>query len=336
MNSDLNNYFSTINKLINKQNGKQIAKELDLKKALLSNSSFVKNIKNNIKTIDGIIALSNNNLNNCLTNVISQFLASFLALSFNNYEDSFKYSQLSYNSLMTYFGSGNSENSSTWVIPIISKLSNNLRFVSFEGDNKGINSHLKYSNEAIDTLTRGFAIAVKDRTSINESYSRRLALFSMANILFKYYFQFHKLHLCEKLIQVIEGYKNVPPLVDMKNTSLKLFNVVDIITYKVSILYLLYFLILFLLILFFILKYYAGKLKLYNDAFVESREFLTFVLKNLPLNCISNRQKVLVILIPLQMIVGIMPTEKISIVYGLHELYGLSKAIKTGIYFNLL
>jgi hypothetical protein len=74
---------------------------------------------------------------------------------------------------------------------------------------------------------------VKDRTPVSEFYSRRLALFPMANILFKFYFQFHKLHLCEKLIQVIEGYRNVPPLVDMKKISLKLFKVVDITTYKV-------------------------------------------------------------------------------------------------------
>jgi hypothetical protein len=104
MNSDLISFHSNINKLINKQNGKQIAKELNIKKALLNNSALVKDIKNNIKTIDNIMQLSNNSLNNCLSTVICQYLASFLALSFNNYKESFKYSQLAYNSLMTYFG----------------------------------------------------------------------------------------------------------------------------------------------------------------------------------------------------------------------------------------
>ncbi len=157
--------------------------------------------------------------------------------------------------------------------------------------------------ESLQTLTRGWTIVAKDRTSIINPTSKKLALFAVTNILFKIYFSLNTLSLCSKLINVIEG-----PSSGGVMTNLHLFPVCDVVTYK----------------------YYNGRLKMFEDKFDEARECLRFALKHTPQSCFKNRQSILASLVPVEMYLGIMPNEIISKKYGLHEFVTLGKSIIKG------
>ena len=104
-----------------------------------------------------------------------------------------------------------------------------------KNDNKNV-------RECLNSLTRGFTIVAKDRTPVTQPNSRKLAIFSVTNVLFKTYFLLNTLQLCGKLINIVEGPGGI-----MDN--LRLFPVSEVVIYK----------------------YYIGRLKMFEDKYEEAR-----------------------------------------------------------------
>lgn len=77
----------------------------------------------------------------------------------------------------------------------------------------------------------------------DRSGSKRLALFAITNTLFKVYFKVNTLQLCGKLINVVQG----PGSTAMQNPQI--FPVSDVVMYK----------------------YYLGRLKMFEDRYLEAR-----------------------------------------------------------------
>lgn len=79
-------------------------------------------------------------------------------------------------------------------------------------------------------------------------------------------------------------------------------------------------------------KYYNGRLKMFEDKYEEARHCLRFALEHTPENesCFKNRQRILVSLIPVEMCLGVLPTELVKSKYGLTELYLIGRAIQQG------
>jgi hypothetical protein len=88
-------------------------------------------------------------------------------------------------------------------------------------------------------------------TSLSDPGSKKLAIFSVTNVLFKIYFKLNTLQLCGKLIEVVER-----PGASCATDSFRLFPVSDVVAYK----------------------YYVGRLKMYEDRYEEARFSLGYTL----------------------------------------------------------
>jgi hypothetical protein len=106
--------------------------------------------------------------------------------------------------------------------------------------------------KAICNLTTGFQAAVKT-APISDPTSKKVAIFGVTNCLFKIYFKLDTLHLCGKLINAVERPGPESPM-----QNLQRFPLVDVVTYK----------------------FYIGKLRMFEDKYVEARYFTLFRLHN--------------------------------------------------------
>jgi nuclear mRNA export protein PCID2/THP1 len=177
--------------------------------------------------------------------------------------------------------------------------------------------------DALRNLTNGFNIVAKDRTPFADPSSKKLALFGVTNVLFKIYFKLNTLQLCSKLINVVER----PGALNAIDHYL-LFPVSDVVTYK----------------------FYIGRLKMFEDKYEDARfvslslclylslhltvvwcrDCFLFALRHTPVNHIKNRRQILASLVPVQMSLGVMPSEIIEKKYGLQDYLTLGRAVISG------
>ena len=90
-------------------------------------------------------------------------------------------------------------------------------------------------------MTQGFTTVAKDRIG-----TKKLALFAVTNVLFKIYFKVNTLQLCGKLINVVEGPSSGSSGI---MNDLHQYPVCDVVMYK----------------------YYLGRLKMFEDRYLEAR-----------------------------------------------------------------
>ena len=152
-------------------------------------------------------------------------------------------------------------------------------------------------------MTNGFNIVAKDRTPFTDPSSKKLALFGVTNVLFKIYFKLNTLQLCGKLINVVER----PGALNALDHYL-LFPVSDVVTYK----------------------FYIGRLKMFEDKYEDARDCFLFALRYTPTSQFRNRQRILASLVPVQMSLGVMPSEEIEKTYGFQDYMALGKAVISG------
>lgn len=152
-------------------------------------------------------------------------------------------------------------------------------------------------------MTNGFNIVAKDRTPFTDPSSKKLSLFGVTNVLFKIYFKLNTLQLCSKLINVVER----PGALNALDHYL-LFPVSDVVTYK----------------------FYIGRLKMFEDKYEDARDCFLFALRHTPSSQFKNRQRILASLVPVQMSLGVMPSEEIEKTYGFRDYLALGKAVTSG------
>lgn len=152
-------------------------------------------------------------------------------------------------------------------------------------------------------MQKAFGVVGRDKIPLTSEQprSKKTAVFAITNILFKGYFKGNTLNLCQKLIDYIHKISGA-----MNNLSL--FSRSDVATYK----------------------YYLGRLRMFEDDYREAHNLLHDALRLTPRSAMKNRQRILVNLAPLEMCLGVMPTEVVSKRYGLVELYQLGQAVRKG------
>lgn len=145
-----------------------------------------------------------------------------------------------YNAVLEAFS--DKETATTWIIPILVRISNDLRMCAERADKAKFDVNHTLLRESLSSLTKGFTVVAKDRTPVKQPNSKKLAIFSVTNVLFKVYFKVNTLQLCGKLINVVEGPGGI-----MDN--LPLFPICDVAMYK----------------------YYIGRLKMLEDKYEDAR-----------------------------------------------------------------
>ena len=194
-----------------------------------------------------------------------------------------------------------------FLVHLLTRYANDLRLIALLSDTSSstasINARPVYTNlrNCQTAITKAFTTVAKDRNPITDPHCKKLAIFSVTNVLFKIYFKLNTLQLMGKLIKQI----NQTP-VYMQN--LKLFPLCDVVTYQ----------------------YYVGRLSLFEDNIEKARECLRFAFEHCPRYSQRNRQRILTSLVPINMSLGLMPTLKISTDYGLSSLVELGNAAQVG------
>ena len=303
---------------IRKEHGKNLAEILCITKKNNINFSNLINYfhstlnDNKIKKIsDKIKNLENNSediYEYCLNILKNKFLGIFFKNYFlgilhkflKNYKLSLNFLKIAYDSILECY-----KEYYVWLFPVIKKFSNDLRLYAIEYDIILKSNDNSFLRDIEVTIKKSLTLCLKDRLNIHEPMSRKKALFSIANVLLKIYFKMNSPRLCQTLTSQIEGRSggNI-----MKKENLFAYPISDVVTYK----------------------YYVGRLKILEDNFDDARDCLIEALKYTPLNEVKNRQRILIMLIPIQINFGILPKKIILKKYQLYEYIKLSHCIKNG------
>ena len=196
-----------------------------------------------------------------------------------------------------------SSDQTAFMTPTFVRILNDLRECACIAD-KAKPERERLSNPCLrdsqNSITRGFTLVKKDRKPLTDPSTRKLTIFAVTNVLFKIYFKLNTLQLCGKLINLVETRDTME--------NLTLFPVSDVVTYK----------------------YYVGRLKMFEDQYEEARECLKFALQYCPRRCTRNRQLILASLVPIEMALGVMPSQKVATEYGLNVLVDIGEAVERG------
>lgn len=237
-----------------------------------------------------------------LSAIVAVRLAALGALSAGNYDEAYKHTHSAYNAIVDYI-SGPANANSGVLTPTFMRIISDLREVACIAD-RAKPERERLSNpclrESQNSITRGFTLVKKDRKPLADPNSRKRTLFAVTNVLFKIYFKLNTLQLCGKLINLVETRDTMD--------NLTMFPVSDVVMYK----------------------FYVGRLKMFEDQYEEARECFRFALKHCPQRYARNRRLILSSLVPIEMVLGVMPTQKVADLYNLHTLVDLGDAVKKG------
>jgi nuclear mRNA export protein PCID2/THP1 len=297
--SEFNNLMSSVNAAVARRNGAQLAAEMALPLSAAHPRPQDVQLAERARQVNVFTYCDSNIHDRNVSSFVGPRVAALKAWVAQDLDECYKQIHQAYNALLDYFSAKDED--SNWVIPVLVRVSNDLRTVAGVADAAKGDVNNQCLRECLNSLTKGFTAVAKDRTPVSDPSSKKLAIFAVTNVLFKVYFKLNTLQLCGKLINVVEGPGGI-----MDN--LRLFPVCDVVMYK----------------------YYIGRLKMFEDKYEEARQCLRFALKHCPKTCLRNRQRILASLVPIEICLGVMPSEAVGRVYGLHELLTLGNAVRLG------
>lgn len=294
--TEMHNYLSMVNTYIARRDGSSLATLLAVPVGKQQFTAVMKRIVQRALDLNPIAYCNSNIHDDNLGLAVGSRVSVLVAMESNDWAVAYQHQLNAYNAVLEYFKGENSN----WIIGCLTRVMNDLRVLALQADIVLKQRDNEFLKDAQMKLTNSFTIVAKDRKPISSPDTKKLAIFAVTNVLFKIYFKLNTLQLCGKLINVVER----PGFID----SLTHFPVSDVVTYK----------------------YYIGRLKMFEDRYEEARECLLFALKHCPKSCHSNRQRILVSLIPVQMCLGVMPSDAVRTKYGMTALRTLGVAVQRG------
>lgn len=154
----------------------------------------------------------------------------------------------------------------------------------------------KILEKAAESLLACFRVCAADNRS-SDTETKRIGMLTLVNQLLKVYFRINKLHLCKPLIRAIDS-----------STIKNQFPLAQQITYK----------------------YFVGRKAMFDSDYRTADEFLTFAFVKCHRRSIKNKRLILTYLIPVKMLLGFMPTERLLQKYELMPFWDLVLAVKNG------
>jgi len=174
----------------------------------------------------------------------------------------------------------------------------------------GRNDHSRLQ-KAVTLLQESFSKTLNDRKEITVSMnvgrggrgefsmdgSKIVGVLSIVNWLFAMYFRLNTLRLCKNLLRPVES-----KLLHEKGTM------GGMVTYR----------------------YYVGRLKMFEDQYKEAEDHLDFALQHCHVKAIGNKKRILNYLLPVKLLRGRLPTDKLLQKYSLNEFKPLVEGIRKG------
>jgi hypothetical protein len=270
--SEIQKFFQRLQQTIQKQDGQFLSKLLCLPLNTASVSPQLQLLAKQLQGNDLSLLCNSFFHNEKMASIVAYSLYALVSFVEGNYEQTYRNQLAAYNSVLDYFGSKEITNSN-WIIPVVIKSSNDLKEIATLADENNKDMNFKLLRESLSALLKGFNLVTKEKSSVKTPASKKLAIFGIANVLFKIYFKMNTLQLCGQLIRVIEM-KGPDSIME----NLHLFPVCDVVMYK----------------------YYIGRLKMFEDRYEESRECLRFALHYTPKEQMKNCQRILISLVPVE------------------------------------
>ena len=169
------------------------------------------------------------------------------------------------------------------------------------GGNKNDHSRLQ---GAVTLLQESFSKTLNDRRELkrpdapfSEDGSKKAGVLYIVNHLFAMYFRLNTLRLCKNLLRPVETRK----LHEMGTSG-------ETVTYR----------------------YYAGRLAMFEDQYSAAENHLDYALRHCHVNAMGNRRRILNYLLPVKLLRGRLPTERLLSKYNLKEFVPLVRGIRTG------
>ncbi|VDL84808.1 unnamed protein product [Schistocephalus solidus] len=189
-----------------------------------------------------------------------------------------------------------------WMLPVVLTSAVDLRSfataldTSTTGKAEPKSTYGGHMERVAQLIMKLFQICAADsRTAIEDSKKR--GMMGLANQLFKIYFQINKLNLCKSIIRAIEN-MNMDPH----------FSLAQRVTFN----------------------YYVGRKAMFDGEFKLANTALTFAFERCLSSSERNKRMVLIYLIPVRMLLGIFPQQKLLGKYNLREFEGIAEAAKSG------
>ncbi|XP_015786123.1 PCI domain-containing protein 2 [Tetranychus urticae] len=194
-----------------------------------------------------------------------------------------------------------------WMVPVICVMARDLRLLAIAADiqnghknsgksRDGLYIPNEYLEKAAEPLMSMFRAVANDcRTTMEKS--KRIAMMNLVNQLFKIYFRVNKLHLCKPLIRALDN--------------------ANIMTYFTKAQKVTYF-------------YYLGMKHMFDSDYKNADKMLSFSFANCHSSSRKNKRLVLIFLIPVKMLLGVMPTQKLLEKYNLMPFAPVTQAVKEG------
>ncbi|XP_062566068.1 myosin-VIIa-like [Saccostrea cucullata] len=199
-----------------------------------------------------------------------------------------------------FFQSQKDEN---WSLPIMFAVCLDLRKFANSADaqaqKKGRGKAGERLEKAAELLMGCFRVCAADnRASVEDT--KKWGMLNLVNQLFKVYFKINKLHLCKPLIRAIDSL----PLKDR-------FPLAQQVTFR----------------------YYVGRKAMFDSDFKSADEFLTFAFTRCHRLSRKNKRMTLIYLLPVKMLLGYMPSQRVLKKYDLLQFAEVAQAVSSG---NLL
>mmetsp|Transcript_29980 Transcript_29980/g.71414 ORF Transcript_29980/g.71414 Transcript_29980/m.71414 type:complete len:413 (-) Transcript_29980:49-1287(-) len=189
------------------------------------------------------------------------------------------------------------QDTTAWCIEPMYGVVRNVRSVATAADKelKKLGKNQTKLTDAGRMLQNCFSAALQG----HGNKAKKLATLEVVNTLFKIYFSLNTLRLCKNLIKSVDS----PLLPNFDN-----FPLAQRVTYR----------------------FYVGRLAVFDEDYVRARDFLEFAFDNCEPSATRNKALILKYLIPVQLLLGILPTRELLRRHKLEIFEGIVGAMKTG------
>lgn len=189
-----------------------------------------------------------------------------------------------------------------WMLPVMNVMCLELRLVAVCAEKANRTAKPgEVLEKCADCLMGCFRVCACDNRS-SEDDTKRWGMLALVNQLLKVYFRINKLHLCRPLTRAIESspYKAQ-------------FALAQQITYK----------------------FFVGRKAMFDSDYKAADEYLTYAFEHCHKQSVKNKRLILTYLVPVKMLLGYMPKQKLLEKYSLMEFWELMEAVRNGDLRNL-
>ena len=183
-----------------------------------------------------------------------------------------------------------------WMTPAIYRIVDDARMRADEAD-RALRARGEKAAKLADVgSTLMLVYRAVSQTSAPEKKASQLYV---VNTLFRIYFKLNTLHLCKNLINAV----NLPTFLPFEQ-----FAKSEKVTYN----------------------FYVGRLAVFEDAYERADQHLTYAFEKCHAQATKNKRLILQYLIPVRLILGSLPTQKLLLAYDVREFSDIVEAMRRG------